>query len=61
MNELRDGTANMKDDVRSVFEAVETLVRIILVIAYMLTNSFLLKQRDDFKILIISGKQSLSH
>nr|VDD06529.1 unnamed protein product [Brassica rapa] len=30
VNELRDGTANMKDDVRSVFEAVETLVRIIL-------------------------------
>ncbi|KAF2580317.1 hypothetical protein F2Q68_00005653 [Brassica cretica] len=27
VNELRDGTANMKDDVRSVFEAVETLVR----------------------------------
>ncbi|CAF2253469.1 unnamed protein product [Brassica napus] len=25
VNELRDGTANMKDDVRSVFEAVETL------------------------------------
>ncbi|XP_018509656.1 uncharacterized protein LOC103839055 isoform X1 [Brassica rapa] len=25
VNELRDGTANMKDEVRSVFEAVETL------------------------------------
>lgn len=27
VDELRDGTANMKVDVRSVFDAVETLVR----------------------------------
>ncbi|CAH8381692.1 unnamed protein product [Eruca vesicaria subsp. sativa] len=43
VNELRDGTANMKDEVRSVFEAVETLVSKFLMISYMLKPDLTLK------------------
>lgn len=56
MIELRDGTVIMKDDVKSVFDAVETLVRK-LSIAYIYIHQFVRpkskKMRDDLVIFII--------